>query len=194
MLLSVIQLTLNLNTMKIKVLFLTFALVTTSGISSFSQETVTYKHPVRDFSFEATGVWSKNNSHTDKMIYEMLNPEHDIHVMLWYNGGTESTCEHYLAKMADMKGLECSKPRKKNFDNKEIWILDCQDNQGKSTERRILAAMSYVKPYGKDAPARSQGKSYNAMHIAQVWCPASRYEENKETIDDIIASLELIEQ
>ena len=122
--------------MKIKVLFLTAALFASSSIVLHSQEPTTYKHPARDFSFEAVGSWEQNMHHTDKMIYEMVNPEHDIHVMLWYNGGTESSCEHYLLKMADMKGLECGEPQKKNYDNKEMWILDCQDNQGESTERR----------------------------------------------------------
>jgi hypothetical protein len=182
------------HTMKIKVLFLTAALVASSSISLHSQEAKTYKHPIRDFSFDASGKWKQNNSHTDKMIYEMVNPEHDIHVMLWYNGGTESTCAHYLVKMADMKGLECEEPQKRTYGEKEIWVLDGLDKQHKPAERRIMAAMSYDKPYGLDAPERSQGKSYNAMHIAQIWCPADRYEENKEMIDGIIASLKLDEQ
>ncbi len=63
--------------------------------------------------------------------------------------------------------------------------------QQKINEKRILTAMSYSKPYGKDAPERCQGKSYNAMHIAQIWCPADSYDRNKEYIDGIVASLEL---
>jgi hypothetical protein len=180
--------------MKVKLFFLSLAFVAFSGISLHSQESKTYQHPVQEFSFTATGEWVQNSSYKDKMIYEMVNPEQDVHVMLWYNGGTESTCEHYLVKMAGMKGLECKEPVKKVIDDKVIWVLECLDKQQEAPEKRILAAMSYSKPYGKDAPERSQGKSYNAMHIAQLWCPAARYEENKDMINEIIASLELTEQ
>lgn len=179
--------------MKIKVTFITFVLVAFTCMTLYAQTEATYKHPLRNFSFSSPDLWKHNTQHTDKMIYEMVNSERDIHVMLWYNGGTESTCAHYLLKMADMKGLDCGDPQKREYDGKEIWVLDCLDKQGKTPERRILAAMSYVKPYGKDAHERNRGKSYNAMHIAQLWCPASRYEENKEMIDEIIASLHLKE-
>lgn len=156
-----------------------------------SQKPTTYKHPLRDFSFSAAGEWEQNTHHKDKMIYEMVNPEQDLHVMLWYNGGTESSCERYLKKMAGMKGLESEEPVEENYDGKTVWVLICRDGED---EVRVLAALSYVKNYGKDAPERCQGKTYNAMHIAQVWCPASEYQENKETIDGIIAGLELKEQ
>ena len=109
-----------------------------------SQKSKTYEHPLREFSFSAAGDWEKNTRHNDKMIYEMVNPEHDLHVMLWYNGGTESSCGRYLTKMAGMKGLQCEEPVKKNYDGKSVWVLNCRDNKG---EVRTLAAMSYLKYY-----------------------------------------------
>jgi len=180
--------------MKIKAMFLSTTLVVLFAISLHSQDTKTFTHPSQSFSFEATGEWQLVPNHQDKMIYEMINPENDIHVMLWYNGGTESSCEAYLNKMADMKGLSFDKPIKKDFDNKTIWILECTGTDNETQIKNILAAMSYVKPYDEDAPARCQGKSYNNMHIAQVWCPESRYKQNQDIMNGIIASLELESQ
>jgi len=121
----------------------------------------------------------------------MVNPERDIHVMLWYNGGTEMSCEKYLVKMADMKGLDCGDPFKKESENKAIWVLGCTGIDGDVPIKRFLAAMSYVKPYDKDAPERCWGKSYNAMHIALVWCPEDVYRDNKKEMEGIVTSLEL---
>lgn len=180
--------------MKIQTILLSASLVFFLINTMHSQETKTYTHPGGEFSFKATGEWINNPKHKDKMIYEMVNTEKDLHVMLWYNGGTESSREDYLKKMADMKGLEFDTFQNWHLDGKTICTLDCRgENDGKA-ERRILAAMSYKKAYGKDAGERHQGKSYNEMHIAQIWCPAERYEENKDAIVGIITSLELDKQ
>ena len=109
--------------MKIKAFFLLVALVAYSSFVSLSQDAKTYRHPTRDFSFEASGMWQENPMNQDKMIYELINVENEVHVMLWYNGGTESSCEHYLVKMAEMKGLECEEPVKKVIDDKESPIV-----------------------------------------------------------------------
>ena len=58
----------------------------------------------------------------------------------------------------------------------------------------ILAALSYVKAYGDDVPTRTQGKTYNNLHIARVWCPIENYEANKEEMEAIVASLRLEEK
>ena len=154
--------------MKIKAVFTFFTLVAFLTTSLHAQDTKSYKHPIQNFSFSTSGDWHQIPNHKDKMIYEMVNKEKGVHVMLWYNGGTEMSCERYLVKMADMKGLEAGKPIKKEFKDKNIWILECSGKENDIKEKRIIAAMSYRKPYGKDAPERCQGKSYNAMHIAQV--------------------------
>jgi len=158
-----------------------------------AQDSTIYKHPKLNFSFESTGDWNNNPYHKDDMIFEMVNSDQDIHVLLWYNGGTEMDCEKYLLKMADMKGLNCNVPVRENFDNKTIWVLECTGFENDIQVTKILAAMSYEKPYEKDAPERCQGKDYNAIHIAQVWCPETKYQDNKKQMDDIIASLELEE-
>jgi hypothetical protein len=177
--------------MKIKQLILLAFLCILFIGSSFAQDITIHKHPRLNFSFESTGNWEQNPYHKDDMIYEMVNTDNDINVMLWYNGGTEMDCEKYLVKMADMKEFNFNEPVRKDFDDKTIWILECTGIQNESPVTNILAAMSYIKPYEKDAPERCQGKSYNAMHIARIWCPESKYQDNKMQMDDIIASLEL---
>lgn len=157
---------------------------------SQGQERQTYTHPGLDFSFSSSGKWENNSYHKDKMIYEMVNAETGIHVMLWYNGGTESTCEKYLVKMADMKGLNFEGPVEKEGDEGP-WALRCTGVEDGTAIVKILAALSYVEKYGPDVPERSKGKTYNAMHIAQVWCPEDRYEANKKMMQDIVTSLAL---
>jgi hypothetical protein len=160
---------------------------------SHDQEVKTFKHPELNFSFKATGEWKNNPYHKDKMIYEMVNPKTGIHVLLWYTGGTESTCDKYLVKMADMKGLNFAEPVKKRGDREPVWVLTCTGAENDAKIVNILAALSYKEKYGKDAPERCQGESFNAIHIAQVWCPAKRYDENKKMMQDIISSLALAE-
>jgi hypothetical protein len=158
---------------------------------SHDQEVKTFKHPELNFSFASSGEWKNNPYHKDKMIYEMVNEETGIHVMLWYTGGTESTCEKYLVKMADMKGLEFDEPVSQKVNQDTTWVLTCRGIQNDEKVVNILAALSFIKPYDKDDPERSQGKTFNAVHIAQVWCPENRYEENKDKMQDIIMSLDL---
>jgi hypothetical protein len=93
--------------------------------------------------------------------------------------------------MGGMKGYDCGKVEKTTPGTKTIWVLECTGEEGNIPIRNTMAALSYVRSYGEDVPDRSKGKSYNAMHIAQVWCPESRYDENQQIIEDIIASLEL---
>jgi hypothetical protein len=164
-------------------------------IASFNnfqdEELKTFKHPKLNFFFKASGEWKNNPYHKDKMIYEMVSTEGDIHVILWYTGGTESTCEKYLLKMADMKGYRCDGPVTDVEGKGSIWTLKCLGTEYGQSIVNCLAALYYVEDYGEDAPERSQGKSYNAIHIAQVWCPEERYEENQAQIQEIIKSLVL---
>jgi len=177
--------------MKTRALILT-TMITALMISfTHSQEMKTYKHPELEFSFTSSGHWENVPYHNDKMIYEMVNEKMDIHVMLWYTGGTEMDCERYLLKMADMKGIQCGDIIQEEITGETIWTLECQGTKDDQSLKKILAALSYIKPYGDDAPERCVGKNYNAIHIAQVWCPADKFEENKKMMDDIVASLEL---
>jgi hypothetical protein len=154
----------------------------------------TYKHPKCEFSFNAEGKWKKNPYHKDEMIYEMVKPGEDIHVMLWYTGGTEMSCSKYLLKMAGMKGFKEAKPEEKEFDRQKVWVMDTSGEEYGEEAHTILAALSYVKAYDADAPERCQGKTFNNLHIARVWCPVEKYEKNKEEMGAIVASLRLKEE
>ena len=174
---------------------ITFLLPAVIFLASFNistiQEEQTFKHPELNFSFKAKGDWKNNPYHKDKMIYEMVNEETGIHVVLWYTGGTESSCDKYLVKMADMKGLDFDEPVERGIENGSTWILACTGTHNDSDIVNILAALSYEKEYGPDALERCQGKTYNDIHIAQVWCPQNRYEENRGKMQNIIESLSL---
>ncbi len=161
--------------------------------SSSAQTIRQYTHPKLNYSFSAEGNWQQNPYHKDSLIYEMVNHEEKVHVLLWYNGGTEMSCERYLKKMAGMKGLECKECNKNELGSQTIWLMECTGKQFGEEAGIILAAQSYPKAYGMDAPARFQGKSYKAMHIAQIWCPLNSFEDQSIYLQGILHSLRLKE-
>jgi hypothetical protein len=69
-----------------------------------AQEKQIYKHPILNFQFEAPPGWKQIKHNEDRIIYELIDSEKKIHVMLWYSA-TMQNAKGYLEKMADMKGL-----------------------------------------------------------------------------------------
>lgn len=71
---------------------------------SFSQNPQIYKHSSLNIQFEASQNWLQVPHPEDELIYEMVDPDSVVHVVLWYTE-TEQDALSYLMKMADMKDL-----------------------------------------------------------------------------------------
>jgi len=150
---------------------------------TISQELEVYKHPRLNIQFEAPVNWKENPYHSDKLIYEIFNPETDMHVMLWYTT-TEQDGPRYLEKMADMKGLALEgKPVKIQIKGRDAWFYNVPGFINKKPIRMLLA----VIPDGKS-------KTYpreNALHIIQIWCPEENYEQQMQMMKNILGSMEI---
>jgi hypothetical protein len=150
---------------------------------ALAQDLQVYKHPRQNIQFEAPADWKENPYHKDKGIYEIFDPDKDIHVMLWYTT-TEQDAPRYLEKMADMKGLVLEgKPAKIQIKNRDAWLYNAPGLINKKSVQILLA----VIPDGKSKEYPRE----NALHLIQIWCPEENYEQYMRLMEDILDSMEI---
>jgi len=152
---------------------------------ALAQDLQVYKHPRQNIQFEAPADWKENPYHKDKGIYEIYDPDTDIHVMLWYTT-TEQDAPRYLEKMADMKGLVLEgKPAKIEIKNRDAWLYNAPGLVDKKSVQILLA----VIPDGKSKEYPRE----NALHIIQVWCPEEQFTDNEQGMMLILNSIQITE-
>ena len=153
---------------------------------TIAQELQVYKHPRLNIQFEAPANWKENPFHRDKSIYEIFNPDTDMHIMLWYTT-TEQDGSQYLEKMASMKDLILEgKPVKIQIKGRDAWSYNLPGFIDKNPIRMLMA----VIPDGKS-------KTYpreNALHIIQIWCPEENYEQHIRIMENILGSMEITDK
>jgi len=152
---------------------------------AFAGDLQVYKHPRQNIQFEAPADWKENPYHKDKGIYEIFDPDKDIHVMLWYTT-TEQSASRYLEKMADMKGLVLGgKPAKIQIKNRDAWLYNAPGLVNKKSAQILLA----VIPDGKSKEYPRE----NALHIIQVWCPKEQFADDEQGMMLILNSVQITE-
>jgi hypothetical protein len=153
-------------------------------IKSFSQITRTYKHPILNFQFNASENWINISHPEDSLIYEMIRPDSNIHVMLWYTE-TEQSAEKYLLKMVSMKDLkiagDVANPR--TINEHDMWVITLPGYEGKVPVRLMLGII-----------ARGKSKKHpkeNRLFIIQIWCHQDKFNVYKSIFEDILKSVEI---
>jgi hypothetical protein len=143
--------------------------------NSGATEQATYRHPTLPFQFEASEGWTRIPHPEDRLIYHMEAPGGGLNVMLWYTK-TEQKAPAYLDKMADMKGYQTlTEARQEELHRRTAWVLQAVGLSEKNDIRVMLAAIA----------------SGEGLYIVQIWCPLERYEEEKDGMEAILASLRL---
>ena len=172
-----------------KIRFITFMLIILSLLvagHSIAVDLAIYKHPTLNIQFRAQGDWKQLPRSEDKLIYEVLDPEGIVHVVLWYTS-TEQGGLRYLQKMADMKGLELGENDKLEslkIGSSPAWTLRLTGYEGGIPIHSILTVISYGK-----SPKHPKE---NSLFIIQIWCAEKYYEQKKKLMEDILASIEII--
>lgn len=152
---------------------------------ALARELQVYKHPRLNIQFEAPADWKENPYHSDKSIYEIFDPDTDMHVMLWYTT-TEQDAPKYLEKMASMKDLVLEgKPAKIQIKGRDAWFYNLPGFVNKKPIRMLLAVIPDGK--SKDYPRE------NALHIIQIWCPAEQFTDNEQGMMLILNSIQITE-
>ncbi|NIM57950.1 MAG: hypothetical protein GTO16_03275 [Candidatus Aminicenantes bacterium] len=152
---------------------------------SLARDLQVYKHPKQNIQFEASAGWKENPYHKDKGIYEIFDPDKDIHVMLWLTT-TEQKAPRYLEKMADMKGLVLEgKPAKIQIKNHDVWLYNAPGLINKKSVQILLA----VIPHGKSKEYPRE----NVLHIIQIWCPEEQFADNEQSMTLILNSVQITE-
>lgn len=150
---------------------------------AITQELHVYKHPRLNSQFEAPADWKENPYHKDKLIYEIVDPDTDMHVMLWFTT-TEQSAPRYLEKMAGMKDLVLEgKPVKIQIKGRDAWSYNLPGFVDQKPIRMLLA----VIPDGKSETHPRE----NALHIIQIWCPEENYEQQMHIMKNILGSMEI---
>jgi len=151
--------------------------------NSYGQNVQIYEHPSLNIQFKASQNWQQVPRPEDKRIYEVIDPDSIVHVVLWYTE-TEQDAQGYFWKMASMKDLVLGeKPSHKRIKNLDAWVLNVPGHEKKIPIRMLLA----VIPHGKSQAHPKE----NAHFIIQIWCPEENYEEHKTTMESILASMEI---
>ena len=145
---------------------------------SGGQEKTIYRHPRLDFRFEAPGGWQNVRHVEDNLIYEVMDHQSRLHVMLWYTE-TEQSAPSYLDKMADMKGFAVQEPVFLSLDDREAWFVD--------TTGWIFGAEAHV--FLGAIPLDVQERAENALYIVQIWCPEKDFEERRALMTQILESV-----
>jgi len=146
-----------------------------AGALSATPDRTIYKHPTLAFQFEASEGWLHIAHPEDRLIYHMAEPGGVLNVMLWYTE-TEQDAPHYLKKMADMKGYQTlGEPAKAEIHRQSAWVLPAVGVSEKGDLRVMLAGI----------------RSAKGLYIVQIWCPLERWEEEKETMEAILSSVEV---
>jgi hypothetical protein len=168
----------------VKGLFLAGIIVSLFMMSHIiAQELQVYKHPRLNIQFEAPVNWKENPYHKDKSIYEIFDPDTDIHVMLWFTT-TEQDGPKYIEKMASMKDLVLEdKPVKIQIKDCDAWFYNVPGFINKKSIRMLLAVML-------DGKSKTYPRE-NALHIIQIWCPEENYEQHMHMMEDILDSMEI---
>ena len=152
---------------------------------AIAQELKVYKHPRLNIQFKAPADWKENPYYRDKSIYEIFDPDTDMHVMLWYTT-TEQDGPKYLEKMASMKDLVPEgKPTKIQIKGRDAWFYNAPGFINKKSVRMLLAVIPDGK--SKDYPRE------NALHIIQIWCPAEQFVDNEQDMMLILNSIQITE-
>jgi len=153
-------------------------LATLLGVSPTSDAApqATYRHPTLPLQFEAPEGWEPVPHPEDRLIHHMAAPEGGLNVMLWYTE-TEQEAPRYLQKMADMKGFQpLSEPRQEKLRRQTAWVIRAVNVSEKGDVRAILAALP----------------SEGGLYIVQIWCALERYEEERDRMESILASVEVV--
>lgn len=133
-----------------------------------------YVHPSQNIRFEAPRNWLDVRHPGDDGIYEVVDPEKIVHVVLRYTE-TEMSCERYLTKMANMKELSFTgKPERRIIGGTDACTLKAKGSFDGKPARFHLVAF------------QADGKLY----IVQAWCPEEQYFRHIMRIEEIINSLE----
>ena len=146
------------------------------SLPSGAGEKTTYRHPELEFQFEAPAGWKAIPHAEDRLIYHLAAPDGGLEVMLWYTETTQ-TPPRYLKKMADMKGYQpLTEVRQEKQHRETVWTLQAVSITGKGDLRVLLAAIP----------------SSAGLYIVQIWCPLERYEEERDRMESILASVDLV--
>jgi hypothetical protein len=149
----------------------------------FSQSTRIYRHPILNIEFEASGNWYHVVRPEDSLIYEMVDGDSLIHVVLWYTE-TEQSAPDYLWKMANMKDLVLEeKPSEIHVNNYSGWILRVSGYEENVSIRTFLT----VIPRGKSKTNLEE----NSLYIVYIWCPAKYFPQKREIMERILDSIEI---
>ncbi|UCF05910.1 MAG: hypothetical protein JSV33_02410 [bacterium] len=144
-----------------------------------------YKHPLLNFQFEASPNWNRVSRPEDKMIFEVMDPDSIVHVVLWYTT-TMQDAHAYLCKMAGMKDLVVGeKPSKIRIKEHDAWVLFVPGRIYDVPVRTFLAVIQHGKSV--------RHPKENALYIVQIWCPENVYERHMQRMEDILASIEITE-
>jgi hypothetical protein len=161
-----------------------FIIIFSIPIKSFSQETQVYKHPTLQFQITASQNLINIHHPEDELLYEMMSPDSNMHVMLWYTE-TEQNARGYLTKMASMKDLNVGdeKPFLKTINDQEIWILNVAGCDGKLPIQTLLAATSHGMSI--------KHPKENRLFIIQIWCQKENYPRHKSKFEKILNSVQI---
>lgn len=152
---------------------------------SKAQSDQIYTHPILNIQFVAPSGWEQLPRPEDRLIYEIVDPDRTVHVVLWYTE-TMQDAPGYMKKMAGMKDLLYDgEPEELRVDGREAWRLDTSGPNEQRPIRLLLAVIHHEKPISH--------ADHNALFVIQIWCPEEFYAQKKQQMEKILKSIRFTE-
>ena len=146
-----------------------------------AQDDQIYQHPNLNIQVRAPSGWKQLPRPEDRLIYEIVDLDQTVHVVLWYTE-TMQDGPGYMEKMADMKDLVYQgEPEKMQIDGRDAWLLDTSGQDKKIPVCLLLAVIHHEKPITH--------ADHNALFVIQIWCPESFYTQKKQQMEKILNSI-----
>ena len=121
----------------------------------------------------------------DKLIYEMVDPNEEVHIMLWMTE-TVSGPDKYLMKMADMKGLTVTgDPIRITAGSHDGWVIRAEGKINDISSTVIIASFPLT------GEKYVHHKNHIAQYIMQAWCPSDMFKDKATEIGTIQRSLKI---
>ena len=143
-----------------------------SGLQA--QDEIVYQHPSLGIQFTASPNWNQVALASDKMTYELVNQNNNMHMKVWFEK-TEKPVREYLRSEVCKDGMV--------DENAFVTRLDNQDAYGISAicseMRRPFKVMLIALP------------AEDGLYLLRFKCPEECYAEHQEQIQKLLKTIRL---
>lgn len=134
---------------------------------------VVYRHPLYEFSFEASPSWNQVLHNYNGKVFEVTNPNHNMRISMSFVPGCKNARKH-LRELSGQDGLIClQKPKDTILSRRKVVLMQGACVKEKEAYRRMLIGIP----------------GNEGLYMMEISCPAECYLHHKAELNSILSSL-----